>query len=100
MTRGNDMGTVKEKYQSETASDIFLSKECNEPLQKTPEEQMDKYMNIEDLSEYLNYSPSYVYANWRKWAVSGLRVILIGPTPRFRKEDVERWSKKRAMVTV
>ena len=56
---------------------------------------MEKYLSIEEFAAYVGKAPQTVYQSWRKWAVSGLKVFLVGSTPRFRVRDIDAWIEKK-----
>lgn len=56
------------------------------------------YLNADQLAKYLGMKRPTIYRKWRKWATEGLRVFLIGDSPRFRTQDVDSWMEKKCVA--
>jgi len=53
---------------------------------------MDKWLTLEQIAEYLQMSTSSIYKMAQKGKIPAYKV---GKQWRFRKEEIDRWIKKR-----
>jgi excisionase family DNA binding protein len=59
---------------------------------------MNNYLTIEGLAKYLNFETKTIYCYWKKWATQGLKVYVVGRSPRFKSTDVDSWIEKNCRL--